>query len=359
MIFFRNTGFAAFATALTLAFGSCAASAATLTYTFEGGSLDFGFGVNTATVSGSFTFDTVLNQPTSANLTVSGAGALDGAYTVVRPFNTPGLLLRTLREGTDLSSDLTGLTAFDIRSDAPSASAGALNLSFAGIGTCANAICNGFSASLFQSSIMNGPIGNITPAPTPVPLPAAAWMLIVALGALVVPGASKAATISKMFSWVGDGGFSAKGSFSYDDTRLSVSGFAAASGLGPTTGLDELTVSFFDPSNTLLGTFNSVSGGVSSYEILLFEYSARSNSFVDGSFINIGADTGTPGEYFLVGQFGGFASLGAVPATTPTDASTSFNLTVSDVAPVPLPAGLPFFLFGIGSLAMVRRAHSR
>jgi len=52
-----------------------------------------------------------------------------------------------------------------------------------------------------------------------------------------------------------------QGEFGYDETTAPT--IISESGAGSTNNLDFLTVSFFDPSGSLLQSFNTVSGGIS------------------------------------------------------------------------------------------------
>lgn len=80
-------------------------------------------------------------------------------------------------------------------------------------------------------------------------------------GALTLSINNPAQAITLQFSFQGDAGYSAIGQFSYDETTAPT--IISESGSGPTDDLESLTVSFFDPSNTLLGSYDTVVGGVS------------------------------------------------------------------------------------------------
>ncbi len=166
--------------------------------------------------------------------------------------------------------------------------------------------------------------------------------------------ATSAQAITFNFEWLGDAGFSASGSFSYDETTAPAT--FSESGLGPTNVLDSLTVSFFDPSNSLLATFDNVVGGVSTYEFLAFNFDTTTQELF--GFLDIGEDTftGTPGEFFLIGDVG--ISLDLVDAALGPLDSNSGTITVS-VASVPEPSSLiGLGLIGLGALAAKRKARS-
>lgn len=102
------------------------------------------------------------------------------------------------------------------------------------------------------------------------------------------------------FNWQGNAGYSAIGSFSYDETTAPIIIFE--SGAGPTNFLQSLNVSFFDPSNNILGTYNTVSAGVSQSNFFTFNFDTSTQSLF-GPF-NIGGGTGVIGEYFFSGTVG-------------------------------------------------------
>jgi hypothetical protein len=165
--------------------------------------------------------------------------------------------------------------------------------------------------------------------------------------------ATSAQAITFNFEWLGDAGFSASGSFSYDETTAPA--IFSESGEGPTNVLDSLTVSFFDPSNSLLATFDNVVDGVSTYGFLGFNFDTTTQELF-GSF-DIGEDTltGTPGEFYLFGTVGSGLTLFDAGNGTALD-SNSGTITV---APVPEPSSLiGLGLIGLGALAAKRKARS-
>ncbi|MBH8565860.1 PEP-CTERM sorting domain-containing protein [Nostoc sp. CENA67] len=102
------------------------------------------------------------------------------------------------------------------------------------------------------------------------------------------------------FNWLGDAGYSATGSFSYDEATAPT--IISESGSGATDYLQSLSVSFLDPSNNLLGTYNTVAGGVSQSNFFSFNFDTSTKSLF-GSF-NVGGGTGVIGEYFFLGTIG-------------------------------------------------------
>ena len=118
--------------------------------------------------------------------------------------------------------------------------------------------------------------------------------------ALALETANPAQAIEFNFSWQGDAGYSALGKFNYDETTAPL--IIAESGLGPTQYLQSLSVSFFDPSNTLLGTYNSVTGGVSDSPFFTFNFDTSNQSLFGN--LDIGGGQSIDGENFLQGTIG-------------------------------------------------------
>ena len=116
--------------------------------------------------------------------------------------------------------------------------------------------------------------------------------------------ATSAQAITFNFEWLGDAGFSASGSFSFDETTAPATFSELRS--GPTNVLDSLTVSFFDPSNSLLATFDNVVDGVSSYVFLGFNFDTTTQELF--GLFDVGQDTGA-GDFFLIGPVGGALTL--------------------------------------------------
>ncbi len=107
------------------------------------------------------------------------------------------------------------------------------------------------------------------------------------------------------FSWEGDAGYSAIGKFSYDQSTAPT--IISESGSGPTNVLDSLMVSFFDPSDNLLQSFNTVAGGVSQSSFFNFNFDTSTETLF-GAF-NVGGGTSVIGEYFFGGTIGGTLEL--------------------------------------------------
>ncbi|MBV8882839.1 MAG: PEP-CTERM sorting domain-containing protein [Chroococcidiopsidaceae cyanobacterium CP_BM_RX_35] len=95
------------------------------------------------------------------------------------------------------------------------------------------------------------------------------------------------------FSWKGVNGYSALGSFSYNETNAPA--VISESGAGPTKFLQSFSVSFFDPQQKLLESGSSVEDGVSSDRFFRLDFNSQSQN------INVlDADIGgTSYQYFL------------------------------------------------------------
>ncbi|WP_251956923.1 PEP-CTERM sorting domain-containing protein [Nostoc commune] len=106
-----------------------------------------------------------------------------------------------------------------------------------------------------------------------------------------------AQAIELNFNWLGDAGYSATGSFSYDETTAPT--IISEAGRGATNFLQSLNVSFLDPSKNLLGTYDTVAGGVSQSDFFAFNFDTSTHTLF--SSFDIAGGTGIIGEYFFQG----------------------------------------------------------
>ena len=162
---------------------------------------------------------------------------------------------------------------------------------------------------------------------------------------------ASAALITKGFKWTGTGGYTAEGVITYDDSFLIVSALDS----GPTTGIEALSVSFFDPTNTLLSTQVNVAGGVSSYAALLIIFDTASMQFSAGTVFNLGSETA--GEHFLLGTILGVSQLFlAAPDLNDSKVLDAIPTgTTIDVFALPAPATLTLFGLGLMGLGVMGR----
>lgn len=124
----------------------------------------------------------------------------------------------------------------------------------------------------------------------------------VVFSALIIP---QAQAISFNFNWQGDDGYSARGMFGYDENTAPA--IIAESGAGATNALDFLMVSFFDPTDSLLQSYNTVANGVSESPLFTFNFDTSSQTLF-GAF-DVGGGTFVIGEQFLQGTIGGLLEL--------------------------------------------------
>lgn len=176
-------------------------------------------------------------------------------------------------------------------------------------------------------------------------------------GAIAFSINNPAQAITLNFSFMGDAGYSAIGKFSYDETTAPI--IISESGAGPTNNLESLMVSFFDPSNSLLSTYNTVAGGISGSNFFNFNFDTSTQTLF-GAF-NVGGGTGVIGEQFFTGTIGGLLSL----RQDVNQMGTSILLDSQDpgsimVSQVPEPASamglLAFCAMGVGSLLKKKQA---
>ncbi len=97
------------------------------------------------------------------------------------------------------------------------------------------------------------------------------------------------------FSWKGDTGYLAKGSFNYDTTTAP--SVISEAGLGATKNLQSLSISFFDPLSNLINSFTPVLSGVSNYSFLRFNFDNTTEK-IFGPF-DVGKDDELPGDTWL------------------------------------------------------------
>ncbi|RCJ20075.1 PEP-CTERM sorting domain-containing protein [Nostoc sp. ATCC 43529] len=178
----------------------------------------------------------------------------------------------------------------------------------------------------------------------------------VASVAIATVANNPAQAIDFNFNWLGDAGYSAIGSFSYDETTAPT--IISESGAGATNYLQSLSVSFLDPSNNLLGTYNTVSGGVSQSNFFKFNFDTSTRTLF-GS-LNIGGGTGVIGEYFFSGTVGNSLQLRQDVDQQGTSITLDENSGSIGVAKVPEPASvlglLALGMLGVGSTLKKKQA---
>jgi hypothetical protein len=175
-----------------------------------------------------------------------------------------------------------------------------------------------------------------------------------ALSVAIAAGANNSAqAVELKFDWLGDAGYSATGSFSYDE--ITAPTIISEAGSGATKFLQSLNVSFLDPSKNILGTYNTVAGGVSESDFFKFNFDTSSQKLFGR--LNVGAGTGVIGEYFFSGTVGDSLRLRQDLGTSITLDQNSGSI---NSAQVPEPASilglLAFGMLGVGSTLKKKQA---
>ncbi|MCC5626734.1 PEP-CTERM sorting domain-containing protein [Nostoc sphaeroides CHAB 2801] len=173
---------------------------------------------------------------------------------------------------------------------------------------------------------------------------------------VAVAANNPAQAIDLNFSWLGDAGYSATGSFSYDETTAPT--IISESGSGATNFLQSLNVSFLDPSNNPLGTYNTLTGGVSQSDFFNFNFDTSTQTLFGP--LNLGGGTGVIGEYFFSGTVGDSLRLRQDVDQQGTSITLDQNSGSIQVSKVPEPASmlglLAFAALGVGSTLKKKQA---
>lgn len=156
------------------------------------------------------------------------------------------------------------------------------------------------------------------------------------------------------FGWQGDSGYSARGSFGYDETTAPA--IIVENGAGPTIDLDFLSVAFFDPSSNPLQSFDTVVGGVSSSTFFAFSFDTTAESII-GVF-NVGGGTGAPGEQWLSRNAAGLMRLRAI-GSPDVLLDQQDPGTISVTRPIPEPGVLLLIAVGLGLLGLGARGRRK
>ena len=185
---------------------------------------------------------------------------------------------------------------------------------------------------------------------------AAAAATSTAFSVAIAAANNPAQAIELNFNWLGDAGYSATGSFSYHETTAPT--IISEAGGGATNFLQSLNVSFLDPSKNVLGTYNTVSGGVSQSEFFGFNFNTSTQTLF-GPF-NVAGGTGRIGEYFFQGTVGDSLFLRQDVDQQTTSIILDQNSGSIQVSKVPEPASmlglLAFAALGVGSSLKKKQA---
>lgn len=174
--------------------------------------------------------------------------------------------------------------------------------------------------------------------------------------AIAASANNPAQAIDFNFNWLGDAGYSATGSFSYDEATAPT--VISESGSGATNFLQSLNVSFLDPSNNPLGTYNTVAGGVSESSFFAFNFDTSTQTLFGP--LDIAGGTGVIGEYFFQGTVGESLRLLQDVDQQGTSITLDQNSGSIQVAQVPEPASILGLLalatLGVGSTLKKKQA---
>lgn len=110
-----------------------------------------------------------------------------------------------------------------------------------------------------------------------------------------------ALAITYNMDWTGLGGYYMTGAFSFDATTAPA--VITEEGAGVTNHLESLTVSIFDPFDTLVLATTPVTAGVSSYTSLSFVFDTANASIIYGSQPDCGIIIGVSGDWILMGDW--------------------------------------------------------
>ncbi|MEH2445174.1 MAG: PEP-CTERM sorting domain-containing protein [Nostoc sp.] len=147
------------------------------------------------------------------------------------------------------------------------------------------------------------------------------------------------------FDWTGNVGYSARGSFSYDETQ----GYTTID----SSKLQSIAVSFFDPSKKLLNSFAPVINGSIVYDFLGFNYDTATKSLF--GYFDVGQDNAQGTDYYLFGIVGLNLSLRNPTEGTIDQNNRLINVTPMTPVPEPLTTGSIVLTGGIAWLVKRRQ----
>jgi len=162
---------------------------------------------------------------------------------------------------------------------------------------------------------------------------------------LVLLKAVPVQAITLNFDWTGNAGYSARGSFSYDETQDYIT--------IDNSKLQSIAVSFFDPSKKLLNSFAPVTNGSSIYDFLDFNYDTVTKSLF--GYFDVGQDNAQSTDYYLLGTVGLNLSLRNHSEGIIDQNNGLINVTPTTPIPEPLTTGGTVFTGGIAWLVKRRQ----
>ncbi|WP_225226112.1 hypothetical protein [Komarekiella delphini-convector] len=147
---------------------------------------------------------------------------------------------------------------------------------------------------------------------------------------------SQAATFN--FAWNGSGNYLAKGLFSYNESTAPAT--FSENGPGKTHVLQSLNISFFDPLNNLIASYNNVMKGISNTNYFKFNFNTVTQE-IFGS-IDLGGEV--TGEIYLSGTINNNLSLFQVPQS---DSDLILDTNSGDIVAKTVPEPSNLVLNGI------------
>jgi len=112
---------------------------------------------------------------------------------------------------------------------------------------------------------------------------------------ILLTGIAPAQAVTVNFTWQGNQGYSAIGTFNYDQKTAPV--ILSEKGVGKTEVLENFTVSFADPQNYSITTYDTVVNGVSTGNYFQLKFNTITQEFI--GLIDIGGESA--GEIYLKG----------------------------------------------------------
>ena len=126
---------------------------------------------------------------------------------------------------------------------------------------------------------------------------------------LLLTRIAPAEAITVNFTWQGNQGYSATGTFNYDQKTAPI--ILSETGVGTTQALESLTVSFADPSNQPIKTYDNINDGISTGKYFQFNFNTMTQNII--GLIDIGGEL--PGDIYLKGTVDTDLSLIQVSAS--------------------------------------------
>ncbi|OUL21581.1 hypothetical protein BV372_31585 [Nostoc sp. T09] len=120
-------------------------------------------------------------------------------------------------------------------------------------------------------------------------------------------GTFPAQAVTLNFGWNGDGGYSARGAFNYDESTAPAS--FSESGFGTTKFLRSLSIAFFNPLNNLVAAYNNVVNSNSTAQYFKFNFNTVTQEIF--GLIDLGGEVA--GDTYLSGTVNTNLSLYQVP----------------------------------------------